>query len=238
MLQLERMAWVVGVRFASSCSVVPSGTHEVVQVQGKLGRSSKQQCRECDLAAAFYKEGKRSGLRKLMKIVTKQRDASEATSRCAAFAAALALKLGKVPEAHEMLSHVTMSPAIIRRSLLVNALVNEGRLDDALDEVEECLQEDDIIFNSENSCISEEALDTLYNSIKERTDTQKQMQRFRALQRVITAYNRRSTKSVEELLHTPLQAGLADEEPTSSTTKLDLSDKVIAQVPQFLADEK
>ncbi|RCN26171.1 hypothetical protein ANCCAN_28110 [Ancylostoma caninum] len=93
MLQLERIAWVVGARLASSCSVVPSGTHEVVQVQGKLGRSSKQQCRECDLAAAFYEEGKRSGLRKLMKIVTKQREASEATSRCAAFAAALALKL-------------------------------------------------------------------------------------------------------------------------------------------------
>ncbi|RCN26129.1 hypothetical protein ANCCAN_28151 [Ancylostoma caninum] len=158
MLQLERIAWVVGARLASSCSVVPSGTHEVVQVQGKLGRSSKQQCRECDLAAAFYKEGKRSGLRKLMKIVTKQREASEATSRCAAFAAALALKLGKVPEAHEMLSRVTMSPAIIRRSLLVNVLVNEGRIDDALDEVEGCLQEDDVIFNSENSCISDEAV--------------------------------------------------------------------------------
>ncbi|EYC30806.1 hypothetical protein Y032_0004g1782 [Ancylostoma ceylanicum] len=85
---------------------------------------------------------------------------------------------------------------------------------------------------------SRRGLDTLCNSIKERTDTQKQMQRFRALQRVITAYNRRSTKSVEQLLHTPLQAGVADDEPTSSTTKLDLSDKVLAQVPQFLAEEK
>ncbi|RCN26170.1 hypothetical protein ANCCAN_28109 [Ancylostoma caninum] len=65
---------------------------------------------------------------------------------------------GKVPEAHEMLSRVTMSPAIIRRSLLVNVLVNEGRIDDALDEVEGCLQEDDVIFNSENSCISDEAV--------------------------------------------------------------------------------
>lgn len=75
-----------------------------------------------------------------------------------------------------MLSHVTLSPAIIRRSLLVNVLVNEGanhsafwldcsfsklhsgRLDDALDEIERCLQDEDIIFNSENSCISDEAV--------------------------------------------------------------------------------
>lgn len=60
MLQLRRAVWAVGGRVASSCSVVPSGTHEVVQVKGKLGRSSKQQCRECDLAAAFYNEVKRA----------------------------------------------------------------------------------------------------------------------------------------------------------------------------------
>ncbi|KAK6729636.1 hypothetical protein RB195_006591 [Necator americanus] len=237
MLQLGRRMSVTYVRGATSASLVPGGTNEVVKVSGKLARSSKEQCRECELAAAFYKEGKRSGLRKLMKIVTKKKEVSEATSRCAAFAAALALKLGKVPEASEMISHVTMSPPVIRRSLLVNILVKEGRLDDALDEMERCLQEEDLIFNSENSSISEESLDTLCNSIKERTDTQKQMQRFRALQRVITSYNRRSSKSVEELLHTPLQVGLSDDEPAKKT-EIHLSDKVIAQVPHFLSEEK
>ncbi|VDN30834.1 unnamed protein product [Cylicostephanus goldi] len=130
-----------------------------------------------------------------------------------------------------------MSPPIIRRSLSVNVLVKEGLLDEAIDEMEDCLQEEDAVFNSENSCISDEALDTLCNSIKEREDTQRQMQRFRTLQRVLTAYHRRSTKTLEELLHTPLYVD-GVEESTEHEPAIDLSDKIIAQVPEFLSEEK
>ncbi|PIO77299.1 ribosomal protein L22 [Teladorsagia circumcincta] len=217
--------------------VATAGENAVVQTSGKLARSSKQQSRECELAVAFYKEGKRGGLKKLMKIVTKQKEMSEATSRSAVFAAALALKLDKIPEAHEMMSYATMTPAVIRRSLLITILATEGRLDDALDEMEKCLQEEDVVFNSENSCISDEALDKLCHCIKERDDTQKQMQRFRALQRVITTYNRRSCKSIDNLLHTPLYvAPIEDDSP--EPPKIPLTDKVISQVPHFLAVEK
>ncbi|KAE9420477.1 hypothetical protein Angca_002069, partial [Angiostrongylus cantonensis] len=220
-----------------SSSVVSTGKNAVVKVNGKLQRSSKEQSRECELAAAFYKEGKRRGFRKLMKIITKQKNVSEVTSRSAAFAAALALKLGKVQEAHQMLSYVTMSPPVIRRSLVISVLTTEGRLDDALDELEKCLHEEDVIFNSENSCVSNEALDKLCNAIKERTDTQKQMKRFRALQRVITDFDRRSSKSIDELLHSPLHVASTEEDFVDEPSKIPLTDKIIGQVPHFLSEE-
>ncbi|KHJ94772.1 hypothetical protein OESDEN_05293 [Oesophagostomum dentatum] len=238
MFQIVRTLCTNGMRASSSCSIMPSDTSTVVQVVGKLGRSSKQQCREVDLAAAFYKEGKRSSLKKLMKIVTKQKDMNEASSRCAAFAAALAVKVGKFSEAHEMIEHAPMTPPVIRRSLLINILTSEGRLDDAIDEMEKCLQEEDSVFNSDNSCISDEALDTLCNAIKAKDDTHQQMKRFRTIQRVLTDYNRRSTKSVEELLHTPLQAGHMDNGTHQPKSDVSLSDNIIGQVPHFLFGEK
>ncbi|KAK6053939.1 hypothetical protein COOONC_08554 [Cooperia oncophora] len=142
MLQCGRVLLSLGTRSAGTAIVATAAENAVVQTSGKLARSSKEQSRECELAAAFYREGKRSGLRKLMKIVTKQKEVTEATSRAAAFAAALALKLEKPSEAHDMLSHATMTPAVIRRSLLVIILAAEGRLDEAIDEVEKCLQEE------------------------------------------------------------------------------------------------
>lgn len=235
MLQCGRLL-LIGMRTEGS-SVISTAKNEVIKVSGKLQRSAKEESRECELAAAFYKEGKRSSFRKLTKIITKQKNVSEATSRSAAFAAALALKLGKVQEAHRMLSHVTMSPPVIRRSLVVSVLTNEGRLDDALDEVEKCLHEEDVVFNSENSCISNEALDQLCNAIKERKDTQKQMKRFRALQRVLTDYDRRSSKSIDELLHSPLYVGSTEDDFTDEPPKIPLTDKMIGQVPHFLSKE-
>nr|CDJ81268.1 Protein Y48G8AL.7 [Haemonchus contortus] len=237
MLKCGRAFLMLGRQAGTSALVSTAGENTVIQASGKLARSSKQQSRECELAAAFYKEGKRGSLRKLMKIVTKQKETSEATSRSAAFAAALALKLDKLPEAHEMMSYVTMTPAVIRRSLLVTILATEDRLDEALDEMEKCLQEEDVVFHSENSCISDEALDKLCYAIKKRDDTQKQMQRFRALQRVITTYKRRSTKSIDNLLHTPLHIAPIEEE-TPEPLKVPLTDKVIAQVPHFLAGDE
>lgn len=219
---------------AASSSVASKAEIALVPKSGRLARSSKEQVRECELAASFYKEGKRSGFRKLAKIVARQKERSEATSRAAAFATALALKLNKPLEAHDMLSYATMSPAVIRRSLLVNILTFEGRIDDALDEIEKCLQEEDVVFNSENACISDEALDKLCHAIKARDDTHIQMQRFRALQRVITAHNRRTTKPVDDLLHTPLHVASIDEEPCQMP-EIPLTDKVLGQVPEFLA---
>ncbi|KAJ1350943.1 hypothetical protein KIN20_006873 [Parelaphostrongylus tenuis] len=235
MLQCGRLL-LIGMRTEGS-SVMSTAKNEVVRVSGKLNRNAKEQSRECELAAAFYKEGTRSGFRKLAKLITKQKNVSEVTSRSAAFAAALALKLGKVQEAHQMLSHVTMSPPVIRRSLVVSVLTNEGRLDDALDEVEKCLHEEDIVFNSENSCISNEALDQLCNAIKERTDTQKQMKRFRSLQRVLTDYDRRTSKSIDELLHSPLHIASTEEDFAEDSPKIPLTDKMIGQVPHFLSKE-
>ncbi|KJH45297.1 hypothetical protein DICVIV_08673 [Dictyocaulus viviparus] len=230
---LQRLL-LIGVRTEGS-SVIKAKENEVVKIYGKLQRTTKEESRECELAAAFYKKGTGSGFRKLVKIVTKQKNKNEATSRSAAFAVALALKLNKVQEAHRMLSYVTMSPPIIKRSLVIRTLTIEGRLDDALDEMEDCLQEEEKIFNSENSCISNEALDKLCDAIKARTDTQKQMRRFRALQRVITDYNRRSTKSIDELLHTPLNI-TSLEDVIDQPLKV-LTDKVIAQVPHFLSKD-
>ncbi|VDM56057.1 unnamed protein product [Angiostrongylus costaricensis] len=111
---------------------------------------------------------------------------------------------GKVKEAHQMLSYVTMSPPVIRRSLVIRVLTTEGRLDDALDELEKCLHEEDVIFNSENNCVSNEAVRLCCLHIG--------MKRFRALQRIITDYNRRSSKSIDDLLHSPLHVTSTEED--------------------------
>uniref|UniRef100_A0A0K0D9F1 TPR_REGION domain-containing protein n=1 Tax=Angiostrongylus cantonensis TaxID=6313 RepID=A0A0K0D9F1_ANGCA len=140
---------------------------------------------------------------------------------------------GKVQEAHQMLSYVTMSPPVIRRSLVISVLTTEGRLDDALDELEKCLHEEDVIFNSENSCVSNEAV-RLRCLHKDRTKT---MKRFRALQRVITDFDRRSSKSIDELLHSPLHVASTEEDFVDEPSKIPLTDKIIGQVPHFLSEE-
>ncbi|VDL79350.1 unnamed protein product [Nippostrongylus brasiliensis] len=217
--------------FSTSASTADA----VVKRSGKVPRSVKEQERECGLAAAFFKEGKRSSLRKLMKIVAKQKESNELTGRSAAFAAALAIKLGKYSEAHSMLTYASATPAVIRSSLLVKLLSSEARFDDALDEVENCLQNEDELFNTANSSISNEALDDLCNAIRARDDTQKQMQRFRALQRLLTTYNRRCTKTVDELLCTPIQVTAIEDKPLESP-QIPLTDKVISEIPHFLSN--
>ncbi|WKX92476.1 hypothetical protein Q1695_010476 [Nippostrongylus brasiliensis] len=281
--------------FSTSASTADA----VVKRSGKVPRSVKEQERECGLAAAFFKEGKRSSLRKLMKIVAKQKESNELTGRSAAFAAALAIKLGKYSEAHSMLTYASATPAVIcssllvkllssearfddaldevenclqnedelfntanssisneagkyseahsmltyatttptviRSSLLVKLLSSEARFDDALDELENCLQNEDELFNTANSSISNEALDDLCNAIRARDDTQKQMQRFRALQRLLTTYNRRCTKTVDELLCTPIQVTPIEDKPLESP-QIPLTDKVISEIPHFLSD--
>ncbi|PAV71177.1 hypothetical protein WR25_07366 [Diploscapter pachys] len=159
----------------SSASVDVAKNLEQLKHGPHLDRITKSQARECLMAASNLENPSKEIYHKLERILKKQLERNELTSRTAALTALAAYKLGLYGHAERILKRATLCPSIMRRSLSVLILSGKGELDKALDQLEAVLCEDDALFNSWNSSISEEALDILCATIKERDDTQKQV---------------------------------------------------------------
>ncbi|CAD6186232.1 unnamed protein product [Caenorhabditis auriculariae] len=204
----------------------------------KLDRIERESSRECLLAASLYSEGKKANVDRIAKLLKKSSADNELRARTAAFGAALALKTMRLDKAHVLLEQTTKCPPIISTSIRVCVFSKEAKVDEALKELERTLTHEEILFDTENYSISEEALDTLHSVIKELPETSHQMKKFRTLQRMITRYGRRSKKSIDECLNSPFTLRSVDFDPPAPPRDGLISDKTIRDIPHFLAGEQ
>uniref|UniRef100_A0A8R1HLA2 Uncharacterized protein n=1 Tax=Caenorhabditis japonica TaxID=281687 RepID=A0A8R1HLA2_CAEJA len=198
--------------------------------------------RKCLLTAMHFQSTSKEGLEKSKTLVRKNGDLCEISSRAAAFAAASALKLKKWKDVDEMLHLTSNAPPVISSSIRICALSEQAKLNEALTELEKLLCLEETLYLTENYCVSDEALDSLCEAIKAQPDSTEKMKRFRNLQRSVTKYGRRTEKSIEELLFTPIRFENSTFPATISDTnesfaKSDKFDTFVRQIP-YLKDEK
>ncbi|CAI4226123.1 unnamed protein product [Auanema sp. JU1783] len=209
---------------ARFCSVASTSTN--------LPRTVRSCVRELALARQFVDEGSKTSLKKLVKVSLKQKESNELTSRVAALGAFLALKHDRLDDARQCLKKVTSSPPIVKSSLDVMYLVKMKEVNEALDILDDVLNTEQQIFNTENSSITDDALDCLHAEITKSKDTTDQMRRFRKLQRLLTTYKCRSTKPLLEILNSSLETDFITDDRVLGEDLI--SDKVVEDFPHFL----
>ncbi|CAB3408406.1 unnamed protein product [Caenorhabditis bovis] len=203
-----------------------------------VDRNTKSVLRECLICAMSYESSNKEEFVKAKTMVKKNKGVCEIVSRSAAFTAAAALKLKKWSDVDKMLEYAEYSPPVITSSIRICALAAQSRLDEALDELEKVLMKEEEVFGTQNYCVSEQALDELCEAIKLVPDSTEKMKRFRNLQRMVTKYGRRTTKSISELLYTPIRLPniQTSTESPKEFIETDKFDEFVKSIP-YLKDE-
>ncbi|CAJ0930153.1 unnamed protein product, partial [Mesorhabditis belari] len=207
---------------------------EVVASSSTIVPTHRRAVRELRVVKNLYAKGDVASLKTMHTIMKQQKDADELASRAAAYTVALGLKLNRLKEAEKFLPKTKYCPTVIRRSLQIMFEIKQGRVDYAIDLLEDVLNEEEEVYMSENQCISEQALDALYQAINSKENTADQMKRFRNLQRILTACNRRTNRSIDELLESQIEVPMIFKEPHR---EIPLSNKILEQIPHFLSAE-
>ncbi|CAI5438575.1 unnamed protein product [Caenorhabditis angaria] len=170
-----------------------------------VDRETKDALRQCFIASMNYQSTSKENLEKSKTLIRKTNGICEISSRSAAFTAGSALKLKRWKDFDEVLPFTICCPPVIQNSLKIMGLAQQLKFDEALNELENVLMLEEIVFGTENYCVSDQALDILCDEIKKAEDSIEKMKRFRNLQRIVTKYNRRTTKTIDDLLFSPLR---------------------------------
>ncbi|EGT41865.1 hypothetical protein CAEBREN_13899 [Caenorhabditis brenneri] len=191
-----------------------------------------------------FQSSSKESLEKSKTLVRKNDNLCEISSRSAAFTAASAMKLKKWNDVDEMLQLSSYCPPAITSSIRIKSFAEQSKLNEALLELEKVLMFEEEVFFSGNYSVSDEALDSLCEAIKSEPETTEKMKRFRNLQRLVTKYGRRTEKSIEELLFSPLRVENTqveeEEEETKKETfvKSEKFQEFVKQIPYLKDDEK
>lgn len=219
--------------------IAPSEQLTLIKKSG-ADREIKDLLRECLIASMNYQSSSKESLEKTKTLVRKTGGSCEISSRSAAFAAASAMKLKKWNDVDEMLQSSTYCPPAITSSIRIKTLAEQSKLNEALLELEKVLMFEEEVFYSGNYSVSDEALDSLCNAIKSEAESTEKMKRFRNLQRIVTKYGRRTEKSIEELLFTPIHVEnneSMEKAVDKSFLETEKFDDFVKRIP-YLKDEK
>uniref|UniRef100_A0A1I7U8Y5 Origin recognition complex subunit 6 n=1 Tax=Caenorhabditis tropicalis TaxID=1561998 RepID=A0A1I7U8Y5_9PELO len=204
-------------------------------------REVKDLLRQCIITAMNYQSTDHKNLEKSMIIVRKNGGLCEISSRSAAFAAASAMKLKQWHNVDEMLASTSYCPPAIPMSIRIKALAEQSKLNEALTELEKVLMLEEEVFYSGNYSISDEALDALCEAIKSKPESSDTMKRFRNIQRAITKYERRTEKTIEDILLSPIRVECIETTTQSETVetfvKSDRFEEFVKKIP-YLKEEK
>ncbi|CAO4362497.1 unnamed protein product [Caenorhabditis nigoni] len=203
-------------------------------------REIRDLLRQCLISAMNFESSSKESLEKSKTLVRKAGDTCEISSRSAAFTAASAMKLKKWNDVDEMLQMATYCPPAITTSIRVKSLAEQSKFNEALSELEKVLMFEEEVFSTGNYSISDEALNALCDAIKAEPESTEKMKRFRNLQRLVTKYGRRTDKSIEDMLFSPIRLENSEPEEEKVDPEFMKSQKFqdfVKQIP-YLKDEK
>uniref|UniRef100_A0A0M3HFI6 CTLH domain-containing protein n=1 Tax=Ascaris lumbricoides TaxID=6252 RepID=A0A0M3HFI6_ASCLU len=189
------------------------------------------------LLKQFSIQGNKEALRALVEYVKDDTRVSKAhPHRVLYYSVHLALSLDELNVAKELLELVPNVVHVLATSLRVQLLSRLGCLNEALMQLELVLNEDVPRFDVKSK-ITDEALDELCAAIKAKPDSVLEMRRFRYLQRLLTKYQRRTMRTVEELLRSTLFSA-PKQRFEQENEKLDEGtlEKVLKVAPYILSD--
>ncbi|VDN04546.1 unnamed protein product [Thelazia callipaeda] len=140
--------------------------------------------------------------------------------------------------AEELFTLLPRHTHVLSSSLKIRFFVRQKRFWDAIREIENVLNNDTAGYNV-SSKICKSVLDDFYGSISKCNDAVDESKRLFTLQRILSKYNKRTTKSLRELLLSDMVV-LSEKQPIKSDLNIDddLLDKIMEHVPEVLTDDR
>ncbi|KAM3722393.1 Ferrochelatase [Dirofilaria immitis] len=200
------------------------------------GKSWKQKLK---YAAACYQANTENALSTVISLAREDCEKGTSTSnRLLYLAMDMALNQDRIDIAEEMCKLLPQRTHVLATSLKIRLFVLQKRFWDALYEIEKVLNEDTASLDVSTK-ISKCVMDEFYKALSDCDDAVDEAKRLFTLQRLLSKYNRRTTKTVRELLlsdmYIPSKKG-----PMKSNLNIadDILDKVVEQVPEILTSDK
>uniref|UniRef100_A0A0R3S472 TPR_REGION domain-containing protein n=1 Tax=Elaeophora elaphi TaxID=1147741 RepID=A0A0R3S472_9BILA len=220
---------VVKLRSNRCDSLVPSSS----VVKGKSWR------KKLEYAAACYQANTKDALSVVVSLAREDCEKGTSTAnRLLYLAMDMALNQDRVDVAEEMYKLLPRRVHVLATSLKIRLFVRQKRFWDALQEVEKVLNEDTTSLDVSMK-ISKSVMDEFYEALSTRDDAFDEAKRLFTLQRLLSKYNKRTRKSLHELLLSDMYIP-SGKNSMKSNLKIDgdILDKIMEQVPEVLTNNK
>ncbi|EJW85008.1 hypothetical protein WUBG_04080 [Wuchereria bancrofti] len=192
-----------------------------------------------EYAASCYQVNTEDALNAVVSLAREDCEKGTSTAnRILYLAMDMALNQGRIDVAEEMCKLLPRRVHVLATSLKIRLFVLQKRFWDALSEVEKVLNEDTASLDVSTK-ISKSVMDEFYKALSTCDDAVDEAKRLFELQRLLSKYNRRTTKTLRELLLSDMYIP-SRKRSMKSNLKIDddILDKVIEQVPEVLTSNK
>ncbi|VDK88853.1 unnamed protein product [Litomosoides sigmodontis] len=199
-------------------------------------KSSK---RKLQYAAACFQVNTEDALNAVVSLAREDCERGTSTAnRLLYLAMDMALNQGRIDIADEMCKLLPRRVHVLATSLRIRLFVLQKRFWDALTEVEKVLNEDTASLDVTTK-IPKCVMDELYKAISKCDDAVDEAKKLFKLQRLLSKYNRRTTKTLRELLLSDMYIP-SKRKSMESGFKIDddILDKIVEQAPEVLTDNK
>ncbi|KAL3997220.1 hypothetical protein ACH3XW_9975 [Acanthocheilonema viteae] len=192
-----------------------------------------------EYAAACYQVNTEDALNIVVSLAREDCEKGTSTAnRLLYLAMDMALNQSRIDIAEEMCKLLPRHVHILATSLKIRLFVLQKRFWDALHEVEKVLNEDTASLDVSMK-ISKSVMDEFYKTLSTCDDAVDEAKRLFMLQRLLSKYNRRTTKTLRELLLSDMYIP-SKRRSMENNFKIDRNvlDKIVEQIPEVLTDNK
>ncbi|CAG9540905.1 unnamed protein product [Cercopithifilaria johnstoni] len=192
-----------------------------------------------EYAAACYQVNTEDALNVVVLLAKEDCEKGTSTAnRLLYLAMDMALNQGRIDIAEEMFKLLPRRIHVLATSLKIRLFVLQKRFWDALQEVEKVLNEDTASLDVSMK-ISKSVMDEFYKTLSTCDDAVDEVKRLFTLQRLLSKYNRRTTKTLRELLLSDMYIP-SKKRSMEINFKIDddILDKIVEQVPEVLTNNK
>uniref|UniRef100_A0A8R1XPG5 Uncharacterized protein n=1 Tax=Onchocerca volvulus TaxID=6282 RepID=A0A8R1XPG5_ONCVO len=248
--QICRLLWIKWneKRLLRSAAVSSSTSMDVVKLHSNrysniIASSSfiddKNWKKKVEYAAACYQTNTENALNAVVSLAREDcKNGTSTANRLLYLAMDMALNQGRMDIAEEMCRLLPQRTHILATSLKIRFFVLQKRFWDALHEIERVLNEDTASLDVSTK-VSKSVMDEFYKTLSNCDNAVDEAKKLFVLQRLLSKYNRRTTKTLHELLlsdmYIPARKG-----SMRSNLKIndDILNKVVEQVPEVLTSDK
>ncbi|EFO19810.1 hypothetical protein LOAG_08680 [Loa loa] len=230
-------------------AVTPSSTSmDIVKLRSNRCQSLVLSCslikdknwrKKLEYAAACYQANTEDALNAVVSLAVEDcKNGTSTANRLLYLAMDMALNQGRIDVAEEMFKLLPRRIHVLATSLKIRLFVLQKRFWDALREVEKVLNEDTAGLDVSTK-ISKSVMDEFYEALSACDNSVDEAKRLFELQRLLSKYNKRTTKTLRELLLSDMY--IASRKRTMKNN-LKINDnilnKVVEQVPEVLTSNK
>ncbi|KAK6105371.1 hypothetical protein QQG55_19975 [Brugia pahangi] len=230
-------------------SVIPSSTSmNVVKLSSNRCNSlimpyslikDKSWKKKLEYAASCYQVNTEDALNAVVSLAREDCEKGTSTAnRILYLAMDMALNQGRIDVAEEMFKLLPRRVHVLATSLKIRFFVLQKRFWDALNEVEKVLNEDTASLDVSKK-ISKSVMDEFYKVLSNCDDAVDEAKTLYKLQRLLSKYNRRTTKTLRELLLSDMYIP-SRKKSIKSNLKIDddILDKIVEHAPEVLTSNK